>query len=115
MKLIYVAGPYSAATLEERQLNISAAKHVGKLVARLGYMPVIPHCNTAGFELITPDITGQFWLDGTKELMLRCDGVVLFDGWQQSAGTLIEKDAADKAGIPVFYSLYGLKLWGDNL
>ena len=104
MKLVYIAGPYRGLTPEETKLNIAAARHLGKLVARLGYMPVIPHCNTAGFELIAPDLPDEFWLDGTLELMGRCDCVVLVDGWQASKGTMKEITKAVELGMDIYDS-----------
>lgn len=103
--LIYVAGRYRAATREAVAANIEAARQVGIEAARLGWYPVIPHCNTAHMELATPGHDDQFWLAGTLELMTRCDAVVLVPGWQNSAGTKAEMARADALRIPVFRTL----------
>lgn len=68
-------------------------------------MPVIPHANTAGFEHYDPSLPDQFWLDGTLEMMRRCDCVVLCPGWEKSTGTLSEIAEAQRLSIPVFSSV----------
>lgn len=107
MKLIYIAGRYRGHTREAVASNIQAALFVGRLVAEKGYMPVIPHANTAGFEHLC-ELGDEFWLDGTLELMRRCDAVVLVAGWQESSGTLGEIEEATALGIPVFESAHAL-------
>lgn len=102
--LIYVAGRYRAPTREAVAANIEAARQVGIEAARLGWYPVIPHCNTAHMELATPEHCDQFWLSGTLELMTRCDAVVLVPGWERSEGTHAEIAEADRLSIPVYRS-----------
>lgn len=103
--LIYVAGKYRAATREAVAANIETARQVGIEAARLGWYPVIPHCNTAHMELETLEHCDQFWLAGTLELMTRCDAVVLVPGWETSEGTLGEIAKADQLQIPVYRTL----------
>ena len=100
--LIYVAGKYRAATREAVAANIEAARQLGIEAARLGWYPVIPHCNTAHMELATPEHADAFWLNGTLELMRRCDALVLVPGWESSEGTLAEITEADRLRIPVY-------------
>lgn len=103
--LIYVAGKYRAATREAVAANIEAARQVGIEAARLGWYPVIPHCNTAHMELDLPDHHDDFWLSGTKTMMTRCDAVVLVGDWEGSVGTLGEIETAEKLRIEVFRRL----------
>ena len=102
--LIYVAGKYRAATREAVAANIEAARQLGIEAARLGWYPVIPHCNTAHMELATPQHGDQFWLQGTLELMRRCDALVLVPGWETSEGTQGEIAEADRLQIPIYRS-----------
>lgn len=98
--LVYIAGPFSAPTREGVEENIKAAESVGIVIAELGGMPVIPHCNTShpDFE----EAQGyQFWVAGTAKLMARCDAVVLVKGWETSKGATGERDLALQLGIPV--------------
>lgn len=103
--LIYVAGPYRAATRDDIARNIDAARVVGISAAALGWFPVIPHANTAHMELALPGLGDDFWLAGTLEMMERCDAVVLVPGWENSAGTLGEIARADELRIPIFRTL----------
>lgn len=98
--LIYIAGPFTAPTREGVEANIKAAEAVGIVIAQLGGMPIIPHCNTShpGFE----GAQGyQFWVAGTAKLMARCDAVVLVRGWETSKGATGERDLALQLGIPI--------------
>lgn len=101
--VVYVAGPYRAHTRERVELNIAAAKHVGALAIAKGWMPLIPHANTAGFEHLT-QADDDFFLRGTLELMRRCDAVVLCPGWVASIGTRKEIEIAKSIGTPVYTS-----------
>lgn len=99
MKLIYIAGPYTAKTAWGIECNIHRAREVGALVAKFGAMPVIPHANTAHFDDIQP---AQFFIEGTLELMKRCDGVVVLPNSDSSKGTQGEIALAKRLGIPVY-------------
>lgn len=99
MKVIYIAGPFRAATAWRIAENIRDAERFGKVVAELGAMPLIPHANTAHFHGL---FTERFWLDGTMELLRRCDAVVLIPGWGHSQGARAERKEAERLGIPVF-------------
>lgn len=96
--LVYIAGPYRAATPFEREENIFAARRYGAMLAKQGFFPVIPHANTANFDGIQPD---TFWLDGTLELMFRCDAVYMMPNWRNSTGATEERRQAQEAHIPV--------------
>lgn len=103
MKLVYVAGPYRSETREGVAQNVAAARHVGQLCVRKGWFPVLPTINTAHFDHDFPGLADdQYWLDGTLELMRRCDAVVLVDGWQYSSGAQGEIEEARKLGLKVY-------------
>lgn len=106
--LIYVAGPYRAATRDAIARNIDAARVIGISAAALGWFPVIPHANTAHMELDLPGLGDEFWLAGTLEMMERCDAVVLVPGWESSAGTRGEIIRAEELHLPIFRSLDAL-------
>lgn len=99
MLVVYVAGPFRAPTAWGIAENVRAAERVGLAVARAGAMPLIPHANTGNFHGEGDD---QLWLDGTMELLRRCDAVVLVPGWQRSSGTKAEVAEAERLGLPVF-------------
>lgn len=118
MKLIYIAGPYrqwydSVGEANTIAHNIMDARGVSaELVRRLnekGIFPVTPHLNTAHFERlegldVVPD---HYWLQGTLELMRRCDGVLLTrpDADRISGGTRNELHVAEKMGLPIYRTL----------
>lgn len=112
MKQIYVAGPYTADNAFEVEKNIMAAKATAMEVCALGMnaFPVTPHLNTPHFEGVRD---GDYFIKGTKELMLRCDAVLLVLGANctNSVGTQGEIKAANEAGLPVFTSLLDLRAW----
>jgi len=105
LKLIYVAGPYRGDSKEEVELNIQSAKQVGKLCADKGWYPIIPHLNTAGFEILCPKLTDDFWLEGTLEAARRCDAMVLCPGWEFSTGSRGEQLEAIRLKIQIYLNV----------
>ncbi len=84
MKIVYIAGPFRASTAWGIAENVRAAERIGLEVARHGAMPLIPHANTAHFHGEGSD---QVWIDGTLELLRRCDAAVFIPGWPNSSGS----------------------------
>lgn len=115
MKLLYVAGPFTGPTAWDIECNVRSAELVGLEVAKLGVMPVIPHTNTRFFH---GQCTEEFWYEGTLELMLRCDGIIMCSGWSESRGATQELGAARKVGMTVF--MHGvsadedIRKWGNE-
>ena len=101
MQLVYIAGPFRAATAWEIEQNVRRAEELALEVARAGAMPVCPHTNTRFFH---GQCTDEFWLAGTMELLHRCDAVVAAYGWERSSGSRAEVAEADRCGIPAFLS-----------
>lgn len=111
MKLVFVAGPYRGANAWEVTQNCNQAEALGYKVAQLGAMPVIPHMNTRNFD---GTLTDEFWLDGTMELMLRCDALIATEDWPKSRGAQHEVQTAVGLDKPVFYDIDSLRIWLDN-
>lgn len=109
MKIVYVAGPYRGKTAWQVAQNIRAAEEIGYLVAQSGAMPLIPHANTAHFD---GEFDDKFWLDGTMELLRRCDAVMLHPKWMHSKGASAECSEAQKLNLPVFRSGHP-EVWSD--
>jgi hypothetical protein len=107
VKVVYVAGRFRGKTNWEIQQNVRRAEEVSLRVAELGGMPLCPHKNTEHFDGL---LTAEFWLEGTLELMRRCDAVVLVPGWETSEGTKGEIAEANRLGIPVYTSVEGLRV-----
>lgn len=100
--VIYLAGPYRATATKTVQEHINHARAIGSALPSSGWIPLIPHSNLSHFDSICPDIDDEFWLDGTLELMRRCDAVMMLDGWQDSVGAVNERDEALRLGMPIF-------------
>lgn len=101
MPLIYVAGPFRGPTPLDVRRNVEAARDLGLHVARCGAYPVIPHTMTSEFD---KQLTDQFWLDGTMELLRRCDGIVLHARWRSSMGAIAEHNMAADLQLAVFHA-----------
>ncbi|QMV29944.1 nucleoside 2-deoxyribosyltransferase [Providencia phage vB_PreS-PibeRecoleta] len=118
--LIYIAGPYTPVTHDVNghsqphypvaynvRLAAETAHSVVSALSHAGIFPITPHMNTAFFEETHPDIAAEYWLDGTRELMLKCDAVLLVNhpALETSVGSRCEVIAAINAGIPVYTSI----------
>jgi hypothetical protein len=108
LKVIYIAGRFRGANAWEVERNIRKAEELAFAVAELGAMPLCPHTNTRFFD---GTLTPEHWLDGTLELMRRCDAVVFTDDWQLSSGARTEHADARDRGQPVFHSIAELGEW----
>lgn len=106
VKVIYVAGPFRGKNAWEVEKNIRRAEEWSFKLAEKGWMFMCPHTNTRFFDGTQTD---KFWLEGTLELMRRCDAVFVCEGYESSSGTLGEIQEAERLGLPVFYhNLHGV-------
>ena len=107
-KVVYVAGRFRAPTHWGIVQNVRAAEAVALDVWRLGAAALCPHMNTANFQGAAPD---EVWLEGTLEMLRRCDAIITVPGWETSVGTKIEVDEAKRLSLPVFNSIPDLRAW----
>ena len=112
MKVVYVAGPFRASTTWAIEKNVRRAEEAGLAVVQLGAMPLIPHCNTRYFHGLMPD---QFFLDGTLELMRRCDVLLLTGEWRTSSGCLKEWEEAQRLKMPILFGVDDLRKYMERL
>ena len=109
MKVIYIAGPYRDKRGEYYvHQNIRAAEEWAQLVWGMDAVALCPHLNTRFFGGLLPD---EVWLKGDKELLRRCDAVMVIPGWELSAGTTKELDFAKSIHKPMFFTAHDLLLW----
>jgi hypothetical protein len=108
MKVVYIIGPFRGKSNWDVQQNVRRAEAMALEVARLGAMPLCPHKNTENFDGL---LTGEFWLEGTKELLRRCDAAIVLPGWPASAGSVGEIEEAAVRGIFIANNLDELRGW----
>lgn len=108
MKVIFIAGPFRAANPWLVEQNIRKAEELSFKVWELGAAAICPHTNTRFFDKTLPD---EIFLDGIQQILLRCDAVVLVEGFEKSSGTMAEVNLALSKGIPVFKTLEELEEW----
>lgn len=108
MIAVYVAGPYGAPTPEGVAANVMRAASVAaELLYQHGYAVYCPHSMSHGFERAQ----GYTWdrtLESCCEWVQRSDAVLLLPGWQASPGSLLEREVAIAAGVPIFCSVRDL-------
>ncbi|WP_257303445.1 DUF4406 domain-containing protein [Geothrix campi] len=102
MDVIYVAGPYSAATPQGVAQNVAAAVAFGQKVRALGALPVVPHLT------ILPTDDYEAAMRECFEMIRRSDAVILMPTWKQSPGAGRELDFARALGLTVFDHLVDL-------
>lgn len=108
IRVVYIAGPFRDVTPWAVEQHVRVAEALSFLVASVGAMPLCPHTNT---RFSHGTLTEQFWLDGTLELMSRCDAVILTPDWQTSEGARAEVVKARQLNIPVFETIDALRTW----
>lgn len=105
MKVIYIAGKYNdprgAYWIKE---NIRDAELCALFVWELGGVALCPHKNTALFDGALNEPDPSVWIEGDLELLRRCDAIWLIPGWMDSKGANVEREFAEKMGLPVLYS-----------
>lgn len=104
IRIVYVAGKFTAPDRAGVKRNIAHAEAVGLEVAKLGLCPLIPHANTShpNFEAVQPY---TFWIEATLEMLRRCDAIVMVPGWEESRGACGEIAEAHRIGMPVFLTI----------
>lgn len=107
MKLVYIAGPYRAyredgnyeiSTMLERTMEM---RKVTKRYLEKGYAVIAPLTNH--FMLDTNDLDDNFWMHVCKELVSRCDAIVMMKGHESSKGATEEMAYAKSLGKEVMY------------
>ncbi len=102
MKLVYIAGAYRGDSMNAVWNNIAHARSWAEVVAQKGEFPVCPHMNTAFMDGIQSD---EFWLEGTLELLKKCDSILMIPGWQESSGAKMELAVATERGMEINFAL----------
>jgi len=102
-RLLYIAGPYRANTLNGIHNNIAEARRRMEWAWLNGYAPICPHTNSAYTDGLVSD---QIILDGYKEMVSRCDAILMGKwgkGWACSEGATEEYKVAIDTGLEVIW------------
>lgn len=100
MIVVYIAGPYRGDTAWQVEQNIRKAEQWGYFLAkRYKIIPLIPHTM---YRFFNGELTDEFWLEGTLELLRRCDAAWFCEGWRTSEGSVGEYQEAKRLGIPTY-------------
>ena len=102
MPVVYVACPFRANDGWMIAENVHRAEAAGRRIASMGAMPLVPHAIGAKMHGTESD---AFWLEGTKELLRRCDFVLVLPGYENSQGSIGEIAEAERCEIPVVMPL----------
>lgn len=106
MKVVYVAGPFRASTAWQVELNIHRAKCAAYEIWKSRHIALCPHANSGDFagEPFEDSV-----LEGYRKVVTLCDAILLLDGWQESIGSMRERETAKEAGVPIFYHMDDLR------
>ncbi len=105
MKLIYVAGKYTADSYSAIDDNIKKAAALSIQLFQKGWNVFTPHKNTAHYEIYEgiTDLNYRTWINTTLDILKRCDAIIMLDGWEDSKGSVNERAFALDNGIAVYY------------
>lgn len=107
MRMIYIAGAYSAFNNETIMENIKLAIHAGESVYKLGYIPVIPHF----FHWWDFEYPKQYeeWMTICLSVIDHCQGVYRMPNSISKGADREVQYAQTVLKIPVFYELSRLE------
>jgi hypothetical protein len=95
---LYLAAPFSARNGRTVLDNVRVAQFWGAAIFRTGLVYVlVPHNASAGMEVALTEVE---WIEFTKDLMRRCDGVIFVPGWSESDGCIGEFNECGLIGLP---------------
>lgn len=96
--VVFLAGPYRTTVYGDMFSNLQVASKYLLALWKAGFVTICPHRNTFMFDgLIEDDV----FLDGYREILRRCDVMVLLPNWRTSSGTLGEVRVANQEGLPM--------------
>ena len=100
--LVYVAGPYSAPTINEIDENVRKAIKMGEQITKVeNCIPFVPHL-FHWWEKLHPH-PYEFWLDLDLKMLEKCDILFRIEG--ESKGADAELEFARANNIPYVYSI----------
>jgi len=104
MKIIYVAGKYTAKTRNDIAENIKKAEDASVSLLKQGWGVFTPHKNTSHYEQYEDeDLTYETWIELGLEMLSRCDAIFMLRNWKDSKGACRERELAASLEMPIFY------------
>src|SRR3972149_5442477 len=98
---IYVAGPYSAITEEERLANANKAIDIGVELMKRGHTIFVPHlCHF--IHQRWPGISWERWMSVDLDILQIFDAIFFIN---PSRGATIELNRAMEWGVKVYYNV----------
>ena len=98
-KVIYVAGAYRADSENGVFENIMRARSKARELWLKGWVVICPHMNTAFMDGGDP----QRYLDGSLELLKRCDAIYMLSNFRSSEGAQEELRQAKEQGLEIYF------------
>jgi hypothetical protein len=104
MKRIYIAGPYSHKTAQERSMYVAAAREAMAQLLAAGWAVYCPHTMT---EMMEHDdrLTYEDFMNNCLEWVGMCHAMHMLPGWICSDGSRRELDRARSLNLPVYVDL----------
>ena len=103
MKVIYVAGKYSAKCDWELYNNIHKARVVAHRLWKEGWAVICPHSNNAFFSEDNESEEWKTYMAGLLAILGRCDAIYMMKDWEESKGAPIELREAQALGLEIIY------------
>lgn len=104
--LVYVAGPYSAPTLNEIDENVRKAIKMGEQITKVeNCIPFVPHLFHWREDEHPHEY--EFWLNLDLRFLAKCDILFRLEG--KSKGANAEVEFAEANNIPCVYSIEELE------
>ena len=103
MKVVYLAGPYTAPTREGVEANIARAREYAMALATREIGFFCPHLNSAHFDSLVPQVGYEWWIKLYLTMLGRCNAMLVMPGSETSRGVQTEIEYARARLIHIFY------------
>jgi len=98
---VYIAGKYNDTNIIKCLANIKLGIRATVMAIHDGYIPFCP------FLDFDPDLTRQEYQAYSMEWLYSCEEIWLLPNWNDSPGSIAEKETAEKLGIKIVYLTFG--------